>query len=418
MHPQFSVAVVGAGLAGATCARALARAGCAVQVFDKSRGAGGRLATRRLEWVDGQGRTRTARFDHGAPGFAATSAEFRRFLDAAAPMHTWEPRLAPGSRPLEGTGTASPASPASPLWLPQPDMPALCRALLHDVPATWSCVVDGLRRAPGAGGAGGAGGAAGAGGGWQLQAAGATLPGRFDAVVLALPPAQAAPLLAAHRADWAQRASLALMQPCWTLMAVARRPEPAPAWDLARPQHGPLAWVMRSDARPGREADAAAAGDVVHWVAHARAGWSRQHLEQPAEWVQLQLLGALQDVLREAQGEAAELGTSASSASKATATTAVAGADASIGADIDTAAAPVGRRPGDWLHAVVHRWRYATPAAGDAAPSPPCWWDGARGLGVCGDFFGRSPEAAAEGAWRSAQALVEALLADREARAR
>ena len=45
------VGIVGAGVAGAACARALADAGCAVQVFDKSRGVGGRMATRRASWV-------------------------------------------------------------------------------------------------------------------------------------------------------------------------------------------------------------------------------------------------------------------------------------------------------------------------------------------------------------------------------
>ena len=45
MNPP-SVAIVGAGMSGLTCARALQDAGFRVQVFDKSRGVGGRLATR------------------------------------------------------------------------------------------------------------------------------------------------------------------------------------------------------------------------------------------------------------------------------------------------------------------------------------------------------------------------------------
>ena len=45
------VAVIGAGMAGATCARLLADAGLDVTLFDKSRGVGGRMSTRRAEWV-------------------------------------------------------------------------------------------------------------------------------------------------------------------------------------------------------------------------------------------------------------------------------------------------------------------------------------------------------------------------------
>jgi predicted NAD/FAD-dependent oxidoreductase len=336
---EFKVAVIGAGIAGATCARALAVAGVSVHVVDKSRGAGGRLSTRRLEWLDPQGQRRIAKLDHGAPAFAVSDPAFVQFLATAAPpgaLGQWTPVLAPGSRPLHDAG---------PLWLPAPDMPSLCRALLRDIPATWSFAVDRLRQGPP---------------GWQIEAAGSALRGHFDAVVLALPPAQAAPLLQPHRRDWAQRASIALMQPCWTLMGVARRTVRDLQWDVVRPEQGPLAWVMRNDARPGREPSA----DDAHWVAHARAGWSRQHLEQSADWVQRQMQSAMQACLGE---------------------------------------------PIEWRHAAVHRWRYAMPQPSGAASVHPCWWDGDRGLGVCGDFLGGT---GVEGAWQSAQALIEALSRD------
>ncbi len=45
---KSTVAVIGAGMTGITCARALADAGFDVTVFEKSRGLGGRMATRRV----------------------------------------------------------------------------------------------------------------------------------------------------------------------------------------------------------------------------------------------------------------------------------------------------------------------------------------------------------------------------------
>jgi predicted NAD/FAD-dependent oxidoreductase len=66
------VLVVGAGVAGLVAARTLADHGLDVVVLDKSRGVGGRLATRRL----GDG----ASFDHGAALFDPVSESFRRQL--------------------------------------------------------------------------------------------------------------------------------------------------------------------------------------------------------------------------------------------------------------------------------------------------------------------------------------------------
>lgn len=336
-----TAAVVGAGIAGAACAQALRLAGHTVHVFDKSRGPGGRLATRRVEWVDRQGQAHTTRLDHGVVAITARSAAFQAFVDQTVQgggLAEWAPTLADGSRPLECGAR---------LHVPVPDMPALCRHLLDGVQTTWAFAVDRLQRGPL---------------GWSVHAGSEHHPASFDAVVLALPPAQAASLLSPHRGDWARHASIVPMQPCWTLMGIADAPEhaltPAPGWDLARPPTGPLAWVVRNDSRPGR---ARVAGQV-HWVVHARSGWSRRHLEQPAAWVQAQLQAALVDWLG---------------------------------------------HPVDWQHSVVHRWRYALPQTPSVAPAEPCWWDSAQGLGVCGDFLGGG---GVEGAWLSAQSLCAALV--------
>ena len=332
-----AVAVIGAGISGAACARALTLAGHSVRAFDKSRGPGGRLATRRVEWIDPCGRACTTRLDHGAIGITARSEAFQTFVDQA--LHAgwlaeWAPVLAADSLPLEDGDR---------LFVPSPDMPALCRCLLDGTAGTWSFAVDGLHKGPL---------------GWQVQAGGERHSTQFDAVVLALPPAQAAPLLSHYRSDWARHASVIAMHACWTLMGVADAPQRALGWGLARPRTGPLAWVLRNDARPGRERVTGQA----HWVAHAQAGWSRRHLEQPAAWVQQQMQAALAECLGQ---------------------------------------------PVDWHHCAVHRWRYALPQAQRVALGESCWWDAAQGLGVCGDFLGGC---GVEGAWLSAQSLSVAML--------
>jgi predicted NAD/FAD-dependent oxidoreductase len=66
---QKSVAVIGAGMAGIGAARLLVDEGCRVVVFDKSRGLGGRCATKRWEGHS---------VDHGAQYFTMRDADFER----------------------------------------------------------------------------------------------------------------------------------------------------------------------------------------------------------------------------------------------------------------------------------------------------------------------------------------------------
>ncbi|RYE52407.1 MAG: FAD-binding protein, partial [Rhizobiaceae bacterium] len=72
-------AIIGSGMAGLACADALASAGHSAELFDKGRGAGGRMATRRMHTPLGQ-----VSIDHGAqyftvrdPGFAQLVARWR-----------------------------------------------------------------------------------------------------------------------------------------------------------------------------------------------------------------------------------------------------------------------------------------------------------------------------------------------------
>lgn len=85
------VIVIGAGLAGLAAARELAASGLQVKVLEKSRGVGGRMATRRVQTVHGE-----VLVDHGAQYFTCRSPRFRTFVEpllAAGKVKVWFERV-------------------------------------------------------------------------------------------------------------------------------------------------------------------------------------------------------------------------------------------------------------------------------------------------------------------------------------
>ena len=99
------IAVIGAGLAGLSCAQALLQAGHTVHVFDKSRGPSGRMSTRRAEDQSGPWQC-----DHGAQYFTARDAAFRSEVarwQRAGVAAPWGARLAS----FDGTGWTTPHTP-------------------------------------------------------------------------------------------------------------------------------------------------------------------------------------------------------------------------------------------------------------------------------------------------------------------
>src|SRR4051812_46516032 len=84
---SMQIAIVGAGIAGLSCAQRLQSQGHHVTVYEKGGAVGGRMATRQNE---------LGGFDHGAQYFTAAGAAFKKELAAwrkaglAAP---WDARL-------------------------------------------------------------------------------------------------------------------------------------------------------------------------------------------------------------------------------------------------------------------------------------------------------------------------------------
>ncbi len=337
--PYTRVAVIGAGMAGAACAASLQQHGLDVTVFEKSRGVGGRMATRRVAEAAADCSPLTLAFDHGAQHFSARHPRFKAALrraQAAGVVAPWQPRV----------HAAWPAAQQKHVFVALPQMSSLCRHLLAGPELQLSHPVQRLQRT---------------GAGWQVVAVDGRVSGPFDQVVLALPPGQAALLLAGHHDRWADALAAVRMEAGWTLMAATQDLDWP--WDAAEPQSGPLAWVARNDRLPGRQV----LPGVATWVAHANPVWSAAHADDEPGQVVAALSKALAALL------------------------------------------PTGLMI-EWQHQAVHRWRYALPAAalGDGAD---CWWDARHGLGVCGDFMGAGSSIGVEAAWRSGDELADTLLA-------
>ena len=342
----FRVAVIGSGLAGAACAAGLNSAGAQVTVFEKSRNVGGRMATRRADWVDADGAERSTAFDHGAQCFTPVRPRFKAVMTraiAAGSVSRWRPHLY-AARPVE----------AGPCLVATPTMPALCSHLLAGATVHLNRTVRRLQRATD--------------GAWYVVADGAPLAGPFHHVALAIPPAQAAVLLAGHQDAWADALMAKRMEPCWTLMAVTDDVDWP--WDAAEPERGPLAWVLRNDRVPGRTAPAG----LAVWTTHATAEWSAAHLEDEPQAVSTALQSALRAQLPNTRSDG---------------------------------------RPIRFHHANVHRWRYAGPAVDcdDSFDSDESCWDEALGLGVCGDFLAGG---GVEAAWHSGDELADCMAASLE----
>lgn len=245
----MTIAIIGAGMAGLSCATRLAAEGHTVSVFDKGRGPGGRMATRRAE-VDGE----MLHFDHGAQYLTVRDDRF------AKQVADWETSGVVARWPAAGEGA----------FVGVPGMNAPIKAMAAALDVRFGMRIETFGRS---------------GDCWRLDGDGTS--DLFDTVLVAVPAEQAGPLLVAHSPEMAQLAEDTVADPCWTVMVAFES-----ALDHADTirDAGAIGWAARNSAKPGRD-------DGECWVVQASPDWSREYLEDEPDSVIKLLLEELRETV-------------------------------------------------------------------------------------------------------------------------
>lgn len=250
-----NVAIIGAGLSGTIVARALA-AKAKVTVFEKSRGVGGRMSTRRAD---------DYQFDHGAPYFEANSPAFIETVanwQANGWVDAWHCRKFHNH-----------AITTTDVYVASPRMNSLAKHIAAGLEVVTQQRVANAQRV---------------GEQWHLFGDEGEKLGQFDWLISSAPPEQAQTLLPSDLGFYSRLAAVQ-MQPAFCLMLGFREPAEL-SFDVYQSHDPVVSRIVVNSAKPQREQ-----GFTV--VIEATAHWSEQNLEQTTEYVHEELLTRAEAIL-------------------------------------------------------------------------------------------------------------------------
>ncbi len=232
----MKIAIIGAGLSSATLCQSLKALGT-LTIFEKSRGVGGRMATR--QGID-------AAWDHGAPCFIARDGGFKQFLQpflADQTLTEWHPKMTTlglNQKPYKRAWF-------EPHYVGQPTMNQWIKPLFAGHAVETQCEIESIYGAPGK---------------WFLASVDRA-HGPFDWVLSSAPIGQTQTLFADFNFSLTAR-----YQPGFTLLC--QMPF-SPSWDRAVCQDAVVAEMIRSGRRPGRR-------PANTLVVHAQDQWASEQI--------------------------------------------------------------------------------------------------------------------------------------------
>lgn len=256
------IAVIGAGIAGLTLARQLKEM-ADVEVFEKSRGPGGRVATRYEDpW----------RFDHGAQFFIARSDAFKAFIEPLKAKGTIKPWLARFTEVNGGNPSIRQWDNDWPHFVGTPGMNTIGRALSEELNLKLNTKVESINRDAS---------------GWRLTSTSNDDLGLFDWVVATAPVEQSLALLPG---SFTHRKALGniKMKGCYALL-VGLQDDIDRNFDAALVRDADISWVAFNATKPERNL-------AVTLVVHASNAWADAHMDSSLSDVQAHMLSQLRSI--------------------------------------------------------------------------------------------------------------------------
>ena len=248
--PTATIAIIGAGLAGLSCATRLQALGFQVQVYEKSRGPSGRMSTRHGEGWSA---------DHGAQYFTARDPMFIEALNTwikAGVAAAWHPRLS-----VYEDGQWRESNSNEHRYVGTPAMNSPGQYLAKTIPIEFNQTIDKIYQKDGK---------------WFLHSLeNGDVAQSFDCLVLAIPAPQSYALAKSIDPSIEVFCSSANMQGCWTVMARFSE-RPRVPFDAAFINNETISWVSRNNSKPGRTGQET-------WTIHANPQWSQESIELDKE---------------------------------------------------------------------------------------------------------------------------------------
>jgi predicted NAD/FAD-dependent oxidoreductase len=223
---DMRVAIIGAGLAGATLAYELNEAeGFEVTIFEKSRGVGGRMSTRHGD---------SHEYDHGAQFFTARTESFAAFVQdmaAAGQIEQWQPKvvtLALKKKPYDRIWF-------EPHYVSTPRMNSLCKHLIGEQTVKRRVRITGVETS---------------GDGQRLVDDQGEMHGTFDWVISTAPAEQTMAIMPEAEQDL----SSIEFDPCFAVMIPWDLS--LPNWHAAKVKESSIDWLCFNHQKPGRTSKA------------------------------------------------------------------------------------------------------------------------------------------------------------------
>ena len=258
------IAIIGAGISGLTVAKELAKLN-EIVVFDKSRGIGGRMATRR---VDGY------HFDHGAQFFTAESEEFKELCQKAKSdgiIEEWNCNFAEitgnkiNKKCQFGNDKAH--------FIAKPQMNSLCKYMGKDLNILLSKKISSVNFDNSK---------------WTLKTLENEIFEDFDYLILAIPSHQAVNLIPANFKYFDIVANIK-MYGCFTLM-LGFHEDINLEFDAALVKESNISWISVNSSKPERPKG-------LSLVVNSSNKWADENIEEELEIIKEKMITSLKEII-------------------------------------------------------------------------------------------------------------------------